>query len=202
MIAIIDYGLGNLKSVKYALDRLGKDSILTERAEDLRAASGVILPGVGAFEQAMANLRDKGLVEPIRAVAASGKPLIGICLGVQLLLTQSQEYGLHAGLDIIPGQVVRFAENLTVPHMGWNQVEQARPCPLFEGVADGAFFYFAHSYYLRPDSADAAAGLTDYGGRYCSMVQSGNVYGTQFHPEKSGPVGLTMLENFCRLCEK
>lgn len=202
MIAIIDYGLGNLKSVKYALDRLGKDSILTERPEDLFAASGVILPGVGAFEQAMANLRGKGLVEPIRAVAASGKPLVGICLGVQLLLSQSQEYGVHAGLDIIPGQVVRFAENLTVPHMGWNQVEQAIPCPLFEGVADKAFFYFAHSYYLQPDSADVAVGMTDYGGRYCSMVQSGNVFGTQFHPEKSGPVGLVMLENFCRLCEK
>ena len=138
MIAIIDYGLGNLKSVKYALDRLGKDSILTERGEDLRAASGVILPGVGAFEQAMANLRDKGLVEPIRAVAASGRPLRGICLGVQLLLSQSQEYGPHPGLNIIPGQVLRFGQDLTVPHMGWNQVEQARPCPLFDGVADGA----------------------------------------------------------------
>ena len=202
MIAIVDYGLGNLESVKYALDRLGAASELTCDAGKIASAAGVILPGVGAFERAMENLRALKLVDVLRSCAVSGRPFMGICLGAQLLLSRSEEYGLHPGLDIIRGQVQRFARDLTVPHMGWNQVRQARPSPLFEGVRDNDFFYFAHSYYLAPADETVVIGRTDYGGPYASAVQTGSVLGTQFHPEKSGPVGLRMLANFCRMCEK
>jgi glutamine amidotransferase len=202
MIAIVDYGLGNLKSVKYALDRLGEASALTSDVSAIAAADGVILPGVGAFEAAMVNLRELGLVTALQEVARSGRPLLGICLGVQLLFDQSEEHGLHEGLKIIPGQVIRFPQELTVPQMGWNQVEQAAGAPLFAGIRDGAYFYFAHSYYCRPSDDHAAIGKTEYGFKYASAVQQGNVLGTQFHPEKSGPVGLKMLENFAGLCRE
>lgn len=201
MIAVIDYGLGNLESVKYALDRLGRASELTRDPRRIASAAGVILPGVGAFGWAMEKFREMDLLAPTREAARSGKPFMGICLGQQLLLSVSEEHGTHEGLDIIPGKVVRFEEGLTVPQMGWNQVRQDRDCPLFEGIDDESFFYFAHSYYVVPDEADAAVGTTEYGHRFASVVQSGMVFGTQFHPEKSGPVGLKMLSNFCELCE-
>jgi glutamine amidotransferase len=200
VIAIIDYGLGNLRSVKYALDRLGVPSELTDQARVLEEAQAVILPGVGAFGEAMENLRQLKLVEPIRRVA-SEKPFIGICLGMQLLFSTSQEHGLHQGLGIVPGEVVRFDSNLTVPHMGWNQVEQAGQSPLFEDIADQAYFYFAHSYFCRPANPAAAIGMTEYGSQYASTVQAGLVFGAQYHPEKSGPVGLKMLANFCKLAK-
>ena len=200
MIAIIDYGLGNLESVKYALDRLGVASALTSDAARIAAAGGVILPGVGAFARAMEEFRRLDLVEPAREAALSGKPFMGICLGMQLLLSESEEHGRHGGLGIIDGSVVRFARDLTVPHMGWNEVRQERPSELFRGIEDDSFFFFAHSYYVAPAAADALIGSTDYGGRYASAVQQGMVFGTQFHPEKSGPVGLAMLRNFCDLC--
>jgi glutamine amidotransferase len=202
MIAIVDYGLGNLRSVKYALDRLGVESELTSDPAAVARAEAVILPGVGAFGEAMANLRELGLVAPLRDYAASGRPFVGICLGMQLLLTRSEEHGLHDGLDIIPGQVVRFGQELTVPQMGWNQVRQARPCPLFEGLRDEDYFYFAHSYYCRPDDPAVAVGLTDYGQAYASTLQQGNVLGCQYHPEKSGPSGLKMLRNFVSLIKE
>ena len=201
MIAIIDYGLGNLESVKYALDRLGVASALTSDAARIAAADGVILPGVGAFGRAMEEFRRLALVEITREAALSGKPFMGICLGMQLLLSASEEHGRHEGLGIIGGQVVRFARDLTVPHMGWNEVRQERPSPLFRGIEDESFFYFAHSYYVSPAGADVLIGSTDYGGRYASAVQQGMVFGTQFHPEKSGPTGLAMLRNFCDLCD-
>jgi glutamine amidotransferase len=200
MIAIVDYGLGNLESVKYALDRLGKDSALTSEPAEIAAAAGVILPGVGAFGVAMENLRRLGLIEPLRRTADEGRPLMGICLGLQLLLEESEEHGRHEGLGIIPGRVVRFEAGRTIPHMGWNEVRQEREDPLFEGVPDEAFFYFAHSYLTRPAEADAAVGSTDYDGRFASMLRRGSVVATQFHPEKSGPVGLRMLGNFAGLC--
>jgi imidazole glycerol-phosphate synthase subunit HisH len=202
MIAIVDYGLGNLESVKYALDRLGQPSALTRDAGEILSAEGVILPGVGAFGQAMQNLRELKLVDPMRQAAASGRPVMGICLGAQLLLSQSEEHGVFEGLDIIKGQVKRFAASLTVPHMGWNQIRQVRPSPLFADVHDESFFYFAHSYYLAPVDPSVTAGATEYGGLYASLLQQGNVFGAQFHPEKSGPVGLKMLTNFCALCRK
>ncbi len=238
MIAIVDYGLGNLKSVKSALDRLGVEGTVTSEAAAILGADGVIFPGVGAFQRAMENLGGLGLVEPLRQVADSGKPFLGICLGLQLLFAESSEHGQHEGLSIIPGKVVRFgsgapkkdsrslfsppkcsaqqhlepekrllesflgAGDLKVPHMGWNQVRQERPSPLFEGIPDECFFYFAHSYYAQPDDAAVVIGSTEYGVRYASAVQKGNVFATQFHPEKSGPTGLRMLGNFCGLCRR
>ena len=200
MIAIVDYGLGNLKSVKSALDRLGEEAAITSDAAEILAADGVIFPGVGAFHRAMQNLDGLGLVGTLRQVAASGKPFLGICLGLQLLFTESSEHGQHEGLGVIPGQVVRFQVDLKVPHMGWNEVCQAAASPLFEGIDDRRFFYFAHSYYAVPAEAGVVIGTTDYGLSYASAVQKGNVFATQFHPEKSGPTGLRMLGNFCRLC--
>ncbi|MBM4031650.1 MAG: imidazole glycerol phosphate synthase subunit HisH [Planctomycetes bacterium] len=203
MIAIVDYGLGNLKSVKSALDRLGVEAVITSEAAAILGADGVIFPGVGAFQRAMENLGKLGLVEPLEQFAASGRPFLGICLGLQLLFGESSEHGRHEGLNVIPGKVVRFgAADLKVPHMGWNQVRQERSSPLFEGVPDESFFYFAHSYYAQPDEAGVAIGATEYGVRFASAVQEGNVFATQFHPEKSGPTGLRMLGNFCRLCRR
>jgi len=203
MIAIVDYGLGNLKSVKSALDRLGVEAVITSEAAAILGADGVIFPGVGAFQRAMENLGKLGLVEPLEQFAASGRPFLGICLGLQLLFGESSEHGRHEGLNVIPGKVVRFgAADLKVPHMGWNQVRQERSSPLFEGVPDESFFYFAHSYYAQPDEAGVVIGSTEYGVRFASAVQEGNVFATQFHPEKSGPTGLRMLGNFCRLCPR
>lgn len=199
MIAIIDYGLGNLSSVKYALDRLGVQSELTSDPKLITEADAVILPGVGALGEAMARFGDLGLIEPTLAAAGSGRPFLGICLGLQLLFGVSQEHGRHEGLNIIPGKTVRFAEGLTVPHMGWNQVRQSGAPELFAGIPDDSFFYFAHSYYVVPDDPSAVIGATDYGGAFASAVGQGAVYGTQFHPEKSSKVGLTMLRNFCQL---
>jgi len=200
VIAIIDYGLGNLKSVKYALDRLGVESVLTAEAAEIAEADRVILPGVGAFGRAMELLDQLHLLDVTRAAALSGRPFMGICLGMQLLFSRSDEHGLHQGMGIIPGRVIRFDGDLTVPHMGWNQVTRSGHCaPLFDGIADDSFFYFAHSYYVVPESSDVIVGLTDYGCRYASAVRDGMVWGTQFHPEKSGPIGLAMLSNFCKL---
>lgn len=199
MIAIIDYGLGNLSSVKYALDRLGVAAALSSDGGQITAADAVILPGVGAIGEAMRRFAEMDLVGPTIAAANSGRPFLGICLGLQLLFTVSEEHGRHDALNIIPGKVVRFDQALTVPHMGWNQVRQQGDSPLFEGIADNSFFYFAHSYYVVPDSRAAVIGSTDYGGPYASAVQQGNVFATQFHPEKSGPVGQRMLKNFCKL---
>jgi len=199
MIAIVDYGLGNLKSVKSALDRVGVEAIVTPDAAAIRAADGVVFPGVGAFWRAMENLRELGLVGTMHEIAEAGTPFLGICLGLQLLFSESSEHGQHAGLDIVAGSVRRFDVGLKVPHMGWNEVKQAAPSPLFEGIADPSFFYFAHSYYVRPADATVVTGTTEYGVSYASAVQKGNVFGVQFHPEKSGPTGLRMLENFCRL---
>jgi glutamine amidotransferase len=200
MIAIIDYGLGNLESVRYALDRLGERSALTSDPAGIASADGVILPGVGAFGRAMEKLRQLELLETTRQAAESGRPFLGICLGLQLLFSQSEEHGLHEGLGIIPGRVVRLDGGLTVPHMGWNQVRQEKPSPLFTSIADGSFFYFAHSYYAVPDDGRAVIGTTDHGGRRPCVVQQEMVFAAQFHPEKSGSTGLQMLKNFCRLC--
>ncbi len=201
MIAIIDYGLGNLRSVQCALRRVGAESAITADADEISGADGVILPGVGAFWRAMENLRKSDLVNVVLETAKNGKPLLGICLGMQMLFSESDEHGRHEGLGIIPGKVIRFTESLKIPHMGWNEVKHGTPSPLFESVKDGAFFYFAHSYYVVPNDPAVAIGVTDYGKTYASAVQKGNVFGVQFHPERSGPVGLEMLTNFYRLCK-
>jgi len=198
VIAIVDYHLGNLRSVKCALDRLAQEAVVTSDPGQVAAADAVIFPGVGAFHRAMENLDELGLATTLRDFALTGKPFLGICLGLQLLFSESTEHGAHRGLDLVAGRVVRFPDHLKVPQMGWNEVEQARPSPLFEGVPDRAFFYFAHSYHVVPEDDAVVIGRTEYGTHYASAVQKGRMFGVQFHPEKSGPVGLRLLANFCR----
>lgn len=199
IIALIDYGMGNLASVWKGLERAGGDVKLTDDPRDVDAADGVVLPGVGAFGQCVHNLKDRGLFEPVREAATSGKPFLGICLGLQVLFESSEEAPGVAGLGVIPGAVKRFAPGLHVPHMGWNQVRVVGDTPLLEGIADGDFFYFVHSYYPVPDHPDARATVTEYGIEFTSSVRRGNLFASQFHPEKSQTKGLTILRNFVSL---
>lgn len=206
MITIIDYGMGNLRSVQKGFERLGFTARVTADPVDVERAGKLVLPGVGAFRDCMANLRSGGFVEPIKRHVESGRPFLGICLGLQLLFTESEEFGRHQGLGIIPGRVVRFpadmhqgGEALKVPHMGWNQITVRRQAPIFKGVADGAAVYFVHSYYVVPEDEGVVATVTDYGVPFCSSIWRENVMATQFHPEKSQQVGLTILKNFGEL---
>jgi len=197
LIAIVDYGMGNLRSVQKALEHLGRSAVITQDPEVIDAAEKVVLPGVGAFGAAMNNLERLGLVEPVMDAALSGKPFLGICLGMQLLLKESEEQGLFRGLGIIPGRVVRFENRpgLKVPHMGWNVLNVKRRCKLLDGIPDGSRVYFVHSYYPIP-SDEYVAATSDYGVRFCSVISYDNINATQFHPEKSGAVGLRILANF------
>ncbi|WP_058301031.1 imidazole glycerol phosphate synthase subunit HisH [Gorillibacterium timonense] len=199
MIAIVDYGMGNLHSVTKAVERLGAEALVTADEEEILGASGAILPGVGAFGDAMAELDRSGLDEVVRRYAASGKPLLGICLGMQLLFSRSEEHGNHAGLDLLPGEVVRFEGSYKVPHMGWNKLSFLRESPLTAGVEEG-HVYFVHSYHARPEIKNDLIAVTDYHQPVTAIVGRDNVYGMQFHPEKSGAVGLQLLGNFLRLC--
>ena len=198
MIAIIDYGMGNLRSVSKAFEAVGHQAAVTRDPSVIGDASHVVLPGVGAFGECMANIEQYGLVEPTRKAIQSGKPFLGICLGLQLLFTESEEFGIHKGLGIIPGRVRRFDIDpaLKVPHMGWNQVVIQRACPLFEGIADGDYWYFVHSYYVEPDDLQVAATTTTYGLPFVSSIWRDNVLACQFHPEKSQAVGLRLIKNF------
>ena len=202
MIAIIDYGMGNLRSVSKAFEAVGHRPVVTRDATKIKNASHVVLPGVGAFGDCMANLGRYDLVEPIRLTIQSGKPFLGICLGLQLLFTESEEFGFHKGLGIISGRVRRFRVDeregmgLKIPHMGWNQVNFQRPCPLFKGIADGAHWYFIHSYFVDPSDRQIAATTTTYGVPFVSSIWRDNVVGCQFHPEKSQTVGLQLIRNF------
>jgi glutamine amidotransferase len=203
MITIIDYGMGNLRSVQKGFERLGFNARVTADPGDVERAGKLVLPGVGAFRDCMDNLRSGGFVEPIKRHIEDGRPFLGICLGLQLLFTESEEFGRHQGLGIIPGRVVRFpsemrqgGEELKVPHMGWNQITVCREAPIFKGVADGSSVYFVHSYYVVPEDEGVVATVTDYGISFCSSIWRDNVMATQFHPEKSQKVGLAMLKNF------
>jgi len=205
-IVIIDYGMGNLRSVQKAFEQVGCAALVTADPEVAARAEKLVLPGVGAFRDCMRNLTDGGFVAPIHAHIAAGKPFLGICLGLQLLFSESEEFGRHAGLGVIPGKVVRFAddvgasgETLKVPHMGWNRIAIRRPAPFYRGVPDGSFVYFVHSYYVVPDDPAVIATETGYGRRFCSSIWRDNVMATQFHPEKSQAVGLRMLKNFGEL---
>jgi glutamine amidotransferase len=202
MIAIIDYGMGNLHSVSKAVERLGYEYTFVSDAESLLAADGAILPGVGAFGDAMKNLRERNLIEPVRQFAASGKPLLGICLGMQLLFDSSTEHGEHEGLGLLPGRVERFQGDYKIPHMGWNKLTFLQENPIFSGVEEG-YVYFVHSYFLQPMEANRPILLAtaDYYQEVPAIAGKGNVYGMQFHPEKSGTVGMKLLENFTKLCE-
>ena len=201
MITIIDYGAGNLRSVTNAISRLGYQPKVTSNASDVLAAEAVVLPGVGAAADTMANLEKRGLVAPIRQYIAGGRPFFGVCMGLQVLFTVSDEGDGCDCLGIIPGRVKKLPAGLKVPHMGWNQVKQKVSHPVFTGIPDEANFYFVHSYYVEPDDGTVVAGETDYGITFCSMVIQGNLVATQFHPEKSGEVGLRMYDNFIKLAQ-
>ncbi len=198
MIAIIDYGMGNLRSVHKAFEAVGHQAVVTRDVATIKNASHVVLPGVGAFGDCMVNLERYGLTEVIRASIQSGKPFLGICLGLQVLFTESEEFGLHKGLGIIPGKVKRFrvGPTLKVPHMGWNQVDFQRTCPLFDGIAYGAHWYFVHSYYVDPEDQQVVATTTTYGASFVSSIWRDNLIACQFHPEKSQTVGLRLVKNF------
>ena len=201
MIAIIDYGVGNLRSVYKGFLKVGVQAAVVEDPALVDGADGVVLPGVGAFADAMVNLRAAGMVGAIHRAVEAGKPLLGICLGQQLLFEASEEWGYHKGLGIFPGQVLRLPEGLKVPHMGWNQVEIIQPDPLLEGIPDLSSFYFVHSYAVAPSDKGLILALTDYGIHFASIVGRGKVYGIQFHPEKSSTLGLKILENFGRVVD-
>src|SRR5262245_46213797 len=198
MIAIIDYGMGNLRIVAKAFETVGHQVIVTRDPGALRNANRLVLPGVGAFGDCMANLERYGLIDPIRTAIQSGKPFLGICLGLQLLFTESEEFGLHKGLGIIPGRVKRFpaVSQLKVPHMGWNQAHRQRDCPIFTGIADASDWYFVHSYFVEPADRTIVATMTTYGIRFVSSIWHDNVMACQFHPEKSQLVGLQLIKNF------
>lgn len=201
MIAIVDYQMGNLRSVQKAFERVGQQAVVTGDPDVIVAAERVVLPGVGAFGDAMHELTTRGLVPVLREVIDTGKPFLGICLGLQLLFDVSYEDGTHEGLGVIPGEVVRFdlGDNYKVPHMGWNQVQARRAVPLVEGDGGGLHYYFVHSYYVVPRDPQWVALETDYGGPFCSMVHRDRLVATQFHPEKSQQQGLAMLARFAEL---
>lgn len=205
-IVIIDYGMGNLRSVQKGIEKVGFPARVTDDPAEVAAADKLVLPGVGAFSDCMDSLRQGGFVEPILRHVDSGKPFLGICLGLQLLFTESEEFGRHKGLGIIPGRVVRFpgemhqnGEVLKVPHMGWNQIAIRKDAPIFRGIEDGSSFYFVHSYYVVPDDPSVVATETGYGVTFCSSIWRDNVMATQFHPEKSQALGLQILKNFGEL---
>ena len=204
MIAIIDYGMGNLRSVQKGFEKVGHKAIVTSDPATIKDASHIVLPGVGAFPDCMRNLDEKGLLDIVPKVINSGKPFLGICLGLQLLFTESEEFGIHKGLDIIKGRVVKFdfsaqsleASHLKVPHMGWNTVAVKRRPPAMEGIDEGAYFYFVHSYYVVPEDEKVVATTTAYGVEFASSIWKDNLFATQFHPEKSQEKGLRILKNF------
>ena len=198
-IAIVDYGAGNLKSVRKALAWLGLETFITDRAEEMERSDGLILPGVGAFPDAMAHLTE--LAEPLRRYADSGRPFLGICLGMQLLFGRSSELRPCAGLGLIPGAVDRIPTEYKLPHIGWNSLHIRRGNAMTAGLSEGDYVYFVHSFCAVCDDPADAAMTTDYGAEVLAMTARGNVFGCQFHPEKSGEVGLQMLRNFGGLCQ-
>lgn len=202
MIAILDYDMGNLKSVSKAVEHVGGAGQVTRDPKVVATAEKVILPGVGAFKDCMVNLKNYGLIEPIKQFIASGRPFLGICLGMQLLMDESEEGGTHRGLGIIPGKVRRFSPDfsLKVPHMGWNSLQTQKKSQLLHGLKEKSFVYFVHSYYVDPEQPKkCTATTTEYGLSFTSSIEQDNIFATQFHPEKSQAVGLKILENFIKL---
>ena len=197
MIAIVDYGMGNLRSVEKGFAHVGVDARVVSDARSLDDARGIVLPGVGAFRDCMANLDELGLVGPLLRNIEKGKPFLGICLGLQLLFSESGEFGHTKGLNVFAGTVPRFpGSGLKVPHMGWNSIKIKNRPPILADIPDGSYFYFVHSYYVSPDDPSITATTTDYGVEFTSMLWKDNVFATQFHPEKSQKLGLVLLKNF------
>jgi glutamine amidotransferase len=197
MIVIVDYGMGNLRSVEKGFLKVGVNARVVSDRKSIEDASGVVLPGVGAFRDCIRNLTDADLTESIVNSIRKGKPYLGICLGLQVLFSESEEFGVCRGLDVFRGRVVRFSESgLKVPHMGWNTVNIARRPPVFDGVPDDSYFYFVHSFYVVPADRGIVAGTTEYGSEFTSMVWKDNIVATQFHPEKSQELGLRILKGF------
>lgn len=198
MIAVVDYGMGNLRSVQKALEKVGLDAVITSTPSDLDDAAGIVVPGVGAFGDAIHNLQRLNLKEKIVENIKRGKPYLGICLGLQILFEYGYEFGEHQGLGVVKGSVVRFDEklNVKIPHMGWNQIRKEKSSKMFDGIKDGEFFYFVHSYYAKPDDTGVLATTTDYGINFCSAIEIDNIWAVQFHPEKSQQAGLKLLSNF------
>ena len=201
VIGVIDYGMGNRRSVQKALERSHATAPITRSSAELRRCQGLVLPGVGAFPLAMRNLRELGLADLVRSQVAAGVPLLGICLGMQLLFERSEELGSTPGLGLLRGSVTRLkAGGLRIPHIGWNEVTWERPSPLRAGLPDPCAFYHVHSFAARPADARDVLGSTEYGERFATVVEHGRVFGVQFHPEKSSQNGLQLLDNFVRLC--
>ncbi len=200
MIAIIDYGMGNLRSVEKGFRKVGVDVCVTDRPGVVEKADAVVLPGVGAFRDCMEGLKRLDVVDAVIRAVKDGRPYLGICLGLQVLFTESEEFGRCRGLDIFRGRVVRFGNSdLKIPHMGWNQVNLKQDNPLFAGIGDGSYFYFVHSYYVVPEDGSIVAATTDYGAEFTSAVCRDNIFAVQFHPEKSQKTGLKLLENFGKI---
>ena len=204
MIAIVDYGMGNLRSVKKAFESLGFLPTVTRNPEEILNSDGLVLPGVGAYGDCMENLEDFGLVDPIKSFINTGKPFLGICLGLQLLFEKSEESPGVNGLGILKGRVVRFPrfdeQRLKVPHMGWNQVEVERSLPILKDIRSGSWFYFVHSYFPEPENSSVIVGKTQYGIEFISAIERDNIFACQFHPEKSSTLGLKILQNFAVMC--
>ncbi len=200
MIVIVDYGMGNLMSVKKAFEKTGGDVIVSGEVRDIENANGIVLPGVGAFRDCIRNLERKNLREAIINSIKKGKPYLGICLGLQILFTDSEEFGITEGFDILGGRVVKFdfkkGNGLKIPHMGWNTVKILRESPILSGIPDRSYFYFVHSYYVKPVDGSVISTTTDYGVEFVSSIWKDNIMATQFHPEKSQTLGLRIIKNF------
>ncbi|MGE0882814.1 MAG: imidazole glycerol phosphate synthase subunit HisH [Blastocatellales bacterium] len=198
-IAIIDYGVGNLRSVEKAFTSQDIEAVVTSDEKILRKADKLVLPGVGAFKACMDGLKARGFDELVLESAAAGKPIIGLCVGLQMMFDEGHEFGVHKGLGLMPGRVVKFPDKLRVPHIGWNQVEFKQDHPIFNGLPSQTFFYFVHSYFVESEDESNVLGVTDYGMRYASICGRDNIVGVQFHPEKSQTAGLKLLKNFAEM---
>jgi len=199
MIAIVNSGIANVRSVQKGFENMGFSARTVQDPGDLKGARALVLPGVGAFKGGMDYLQKRGFLEPLQRWIEAGKPVLGICLGFQLLCAESEEFGLHQGLNIFPGRVKRLPKGLKVPHMGWNSIHIVTQTPLLEGIPEGSYFYFVHSYFLDCPDPSMVAATTEYGISFSSMIWRDNVYATQFHPEKSQGLGLRLLKNFGEL---